>query len=1326
MNPANEHRIEDDVPAVGTILDGVYRIERVIGSGAMGSVLAAEDLALGRRVAIKVLHSRLGRRAEAVLRFRREARAIARLRSPYAVRLHAFGVLDDGTCYLAMELVDGEPLSHIVRRDAPLPLRRALAILRKITEVLVDAHAADVIHRDLKPDNVLLARRGGEEDFVKVVDFGLARFGESLDSVDLTARGVVLGTPAYMAPEQIEARPVDGRVDLYALGAIAWELLLGRRPFERDNVQAMLFAHLTESLPQPRDVRPDIALPPALESLLVRLMARRPDDRPASAAAVLEELDRLLLEAPADIRGSRAPAEARSEDEDSAISQAPTVVASRWEAIPSWGSVAGGEGGAASAASAGEARLVGRHPELRALDEALDAVVRAHQPRTIVLTGDPGAGKSALARWLAARARTRSTARVAVAVHREGAVALRGLSDIAATLLSVPLEPGADVETVRARIAAAVPGAGAGAAGDETAGFFLRLLHPELAAEAAAPHLAGAAQRGYLSANLRRLVYRRAGEGPLVLVLEDLHHADPTTRAVVADLVDSLLREPAPVLLLLTSRPQGPGASDGLSALFDARRAGSVPGVQHIPLGLLDEEATAELAASDGPISEGLARTIHRVSGGNPELVRQIVRYLREGDLVRTAPGGLTLATGVDVSTILPPDLREVHALRVEQLLARQRDPDLARRALETAAVLGSRAPLDLLERAIAESGAQIDRDRLEDALDGLLDGDLLSLVERDGRDVVRFASELVREAVVATLGTTFRARRVHAAAGRAREALAGDGLPTVAREVADHFRRARDHVRALDLMLLAARTAERQGNDREALECYEAADELLELAGADIGQRGEIRSRLGHLHAGFASYDEAERHLVRAEEAFEAVGRRADRDRARRERAMVLSGRGDLAPARALAEEVVAAAEDPAERAASESLLGEICRLQGDLDAARRHLEQALVDGPPDDHALRARTLLFMGLNRVTRGRLSEATDALTACLEEHERIHDPQGRSRCLNAMGVVAYFRGDSEEARRRYRESLAIASRLGDQAAVGRCVMNLGTIHHKEARFAQAFEAYERSLRIFRRIANRTEEAHVELNLGLALFEVGELQEAEEHLAAARRLYESVGDRLGAASADSHRAAGFARAGRHDAASRLLDGALATVEALGAESHLASFLILKSSVERDRGHLRKARSLARRALALVLRESRSGDEGLVKSALAAARGEGREEAQRALLLLREARDSLIAQRDRRHLVEVDLRLGEVLAALGKSQDARQILGAALARAEETGYLNAEVIRAYERAARLARADGDEDTARRMVTRRDGAAARLVAGGGHVRPEGVGAKG
>ena len=1306
MEQAASQGTGDGIPPVGNVLDGVYRVERLIGTGAMGYVLAAEDLALGRRVAVKVLWPSIGQRAEAVLRFRREARAMARVHSPYAVKLHGFGVLDGGACYLVMELVDGEPLARVLKREGRLPARRAVAILRKIAEVLLDAHAQGVIHRDLKPDNVLVATRGDERDFVKVVDFGLARLGEAPGDVALTGQGVVLGTPAYMSPEQIQGTAVDHRADLYALGCMAYEMLLGRRPFERDSVQAMLFAHLTEPLPAPRDLNPDVVLPPALDGLLVQLMARRAQDRPAGAARVLEILDEVMAGLPVDGSSPVAAPVATNE------LASPTVVMSAWEAASPWADTIapGARAGGRPAAGA----LVGRSEEQRALWDTLGSLVRTHRPQVVLLTGAPGTGKTELAEWLVEQAAAQGGVKVAVGRHLEGGLApLQAVCDIAATLLGVS---DASDEELGRRIAAAVPGAGASEQGEDAARFFLRLLRPELDPETSLPPLEADAQRAYLLANLRRLIYSRAGDQPLLLVVEDLHWADETTRQIVAELAESLGREPAPVALIATAREEIAAEGGALGRLAEPHRARRQPWLSLLRLAPLSREDTVALARRQMEVTDKLADTIHRLSNGNPQLVIQLTEYLREADLVRRTSAGWALGSSVDASTILPPDLRQLQAMRVERVLSRQPDPALARRVLEQAAVLGVRLPLDLLAVALAESGEKLDPATLEEVLDGLLAQEVLRLDDAADDVALSFPDELVREAVVATLGMTLRARRVHAAAARAKTRHFGETLPRHARAVAEHHRRARSHRAALDLFLVAARTALRQANAREAIECFEAADGLAELAKAPMAQRAEIRLELGRLHGGFAQYDDSERHMLRAEEALAAAG--LPTERLRLERAGVLAARGELQPAYELAQE--AAAADPALEAEAAARLGEIARLQGRLEDADRHLRAALDKCPVENPGLKTRTLLSLGLMLLTRGALTEAEGVLADCLEAHAEVDDPAGRARCLNGLGVLAYFRGDSREAGQRYRDSLAISRRLGDQAAIGRSEMNLGVILHKEGRYAPAFEAYEASLAMFRAIGNRHEEANVEQNLGLALLEVGEIHEADEHLVAARRVFEGIGDRLGAATADSYRASGFARAGRQEAAAALLKRTLDTARELGAESHVASLLVLASSVERERGNSREARVQARRALTLVLKEERGGDVGLAKSALAAAHGGDPTELRRALVLLNEARESLERQGDLRHLVEVDLRLGAVRDALGQTDEAEQHLRAALDRSEETGFLNGEVVRAYEHLAVLARRRGDEERAKRTVARRDAAAARLVAGGGHVRSE------
>ena len=271
---------------------GSYRLGELLGSGGMGEVYLATHRMLARPAAIKlirpeVLASTEGDEARvAVARFRREAEAAARLRSPHTVELYDFGITEDGTLYTVMELLDGMTLQALVSAHGPLPAPRAIHLLRQVCESLEEAHAAGLVHRDIKPANIHVGHVGLTPDFVKVLDFGLVKsVTERRDHPLATAMGGAPGTPAYMAPEMVGGDPVDGRADLYALGCVAHYLLTGRLVFEAGTGIQMIARHLQDTPTAPSRRAPE-PIPAALDDLVLRCLAKRPADRPESAAAV--------------------------------------------------------------------------------------------------------------------------------------------------------------------------------------------------------------------------------------------------------------------------------------------------------------------------------------------------------------------------------------------------------------------------------------------------------------------------------------------------------------------------------------------------------------------------------------------------------------------------------------------------------------------------------------------------------------------------------------------------------------------------------------------------------------------------------------------------------------------------------------------------------------------------------------------------------------------------------------------------------------------------------------------------------------------------------
>ncbi len=288
-------REEDLVP--GTVV-GEFRIEGKLGQGGQGTVYAAIHPLIGKRAAIKVLSRRLCGDLHAVERFIQEARAVHHIGHPNIVDSFAFGTLPDGRAYFMMEWLQGDTLAAALERGQ-LKKRIAYEILIQMCDALEAAHEKGVIHRDLKPDNVFLVETR-DRPLVKILDFGLAKLADS-DVTQPRSRsrsGVALGTAGYMSPEQARGKPVDGRTDIYALGAIAFQMLLGRLPFDGESAIDILAKHLAEPVPAPRAIWPQIPRP--LEKLLVQLLDKEVAPRPQ-----LSEVRELLVE----LR-DRAPREA--------------------------------------------------------------------------------------------------------------------------------------------------------------------------------------------------------------------------------------------------------------------------------------------------------------------------------------------------------------------------------------------------------------------------------------------------------------------------------------------------------------------------------------------------------------------------------------------------------------------------------------------------------------------------------------------------------------------------------------------------------------------------------------------------------------------------------------------------------------------------------------------------------------------------------------------------------------------------------------------------------------------------------------------------------
>ncbi len=306
----------------GAILDGKYRVERIIGAGGMGEVYEATHTLIGRTVAIKTLHASFVQNESVLQRFQREAQLAGSIGHDNICEVTDVGTTEDGSPYLVMPLLRGAALAEIITAKPRLSIARLIDIVCQTLSALEAAHKAQIVHRDLKPDNIFITKIGDRDDFVKLLDFGISKVLDQDSVLSLTRTGTVLGTPYYMSPEQAKgSKDVDSRGDIYAIGVILYEALTGTRPFDGDSYNEVMFKIIAEPFPPPRTI--DSKIPQALEQVVLTAMARDPADRYTSAEEMRTALAASVSDAhPASIHQAEA---ATLPAESDRVNRAPTA-----------------------------------------------------------------------------------------------------------------------------------------------------------------------------------------------------------------------------------------------------------------------------------------------------------------------------------------------------------------------------------------------------------------------------------------------------------------------------------------------------------------------------------------------------------------------------------------------------------------------------------------------------------------------------------------------------------------------------------------------------------------------------------------------------------------------------------------------------------------------------------------------------------------------------------------------------------------------------------------------------------------------------------------
>jgi serine/threonine-protein kinase len=711
-------------PLIGRTLPGGYRVTHMVGIGGMGRVYCAEQVALGRTVAVKVVHPHLADDELAAARFLNEARTASRLSHPNSVAIFDFGRTEQGQPYIVMEYLRGRDLGRVAHDEGPLPMRRVADVLKQTLAALEEAHALGIVHRDLKPDNIVLEPLRSGLDFVKVVDFGLAKILEDAPAPStgrgaLTRPGLVCGTPEYMSPEQGRGDTLDGRADLYSVGIVLFELLTGRMPFSAETATKTLLMQLNDPAPDPRNFAPERAIPPSFATIALRALAKPREERFQTAREFSDALEQAMTDVEGRVSRDMTPTtglRCRScgalnalgqkfcGDCGASISTSAAPAGARPSPAPRVHDVVGPTMTRTAAVGGGLHSL-----PLTARATALDWLEsRRHEAEASFalahVVGEAGAGKTRLVHEFGARCASRGD--VVVTVGPDPAWAKIGghtVRDAIRALLQVPADQ-------------AVDGAAHGAPASARRG--LEAVW-DVSDRPANRHASPAACRREVADALRWAMSKAAGgagQGLVVLVVDDIDFIDGASRNAFVDVTAD------------------PPSSGGLLVVTYA------PGTS--PVEPLDREAwTLEPLPVEAFADLLPSRYAEAARPLWPLHVEQLIAWSRES------------------KEPAPDRLADLIARRTERL------PADARHALHALAVWGDDATADSIGKMLP---APVD---LDAALDTLDKAKIVSIDERG----LRIAHPLVRRVVASTIP-----------AGRKRElfARAGELRPDAALEI--------------------------------------------------------------------------------------------------------------------------------------------------------------------------------------------------------------------------------------------------------------------------------------------------------------------------------------------------------------------------------------------------------------------------------------------------------------------------------------------------------------------------------------------------------------
>lgn len=1084
----------------GTILGDRFTVVELVATGGMSQIYLARQHAIEREVALKVVPPSPSGGAEAAEALRNEAFLAGQITHPHIVSVFDHGTFEGGHLYLAMEYLRGRTLRQALAQDGPIPPVVAMRLLIEVCEGLAVLHEAGLVHRDLKPSNIFLVPLEGGRDFVKLLDFGLVTVARPswffLRSRDRS------GTPLYMSPEQIRGAPVDARSDIYSLGLVAYEMLVGRPVFPGLDP----FEEHLKSIPAPISIAaPGIRVPRALDDLILRLLSKDPKHRPSDAGEVLERLRRML---PSGFYPSGAH-EARTESTEEPESFLTPALGLRLR----------------------DPVFVGRKRETQLFEGVLGRLWEG-QGTVLWFTGERGAGKTALLAELMERAQREGVKTAWCASSMHGPILgswrpiITGLLDLkdptrdeirraAAHQIGVP-----ENDAIPEGIAdAVVPDASVRERFLQDRGVFVTFL--ETAVE------------GFLR--------RFAASKPFVAFLDDFHLTDPDSAELLDRLARGLRIQSTPFVIVVTAVPLPRSPNGEMKMTHRALATVRTEGIHCILTRLTDTDiATLLDSMSPYECSPPVRKVVRRTAAGNPLFAVQMYRHLAARGSLSVVQNQVRLVAGTDTS--VPEVLYDLIKARLDELRRSLPDGVGAEEVFTRIVLLGawasSRNVWDLLDR----EGRHDLRDALDVLVDRLVAEGFVNRVPWGGDDVFVPAhplfSDVIRERPSDSAGL-----RLRLLAAQVLEAACADHLGPVAGEIGRLYLEAGYHDRAADYLIIAGDAAFEDSHHSEALARYLDAERCLKgltspgderwghliLALAELrfveGQYREAKTRLESIcrHTGFlTSHSERIRVLelqCRVSEALHETDRtlvfcsemvkvsEKAKDRHGTARGLLIAAgvrldQGDNAEAARLIDR----AESLVREDGDSATMGQIYLARGRLFLKVGTSEQGFVAlrkaldilTGPRYFLDRAQALFFYGAGLVRISRREEAVEVFREGVALCEATGFGRGLAGHLANLGSCLGHLGQIQEGRDMVRRSLEIRERMGDRRGVAHSLTALADLALLEKDYRSAAELSSKALAICREYDYPVGERIALANLGEACLRLGDVKGAERHL------------------------------------------------------------------------------------------------------------------------------------------------------------------------------------------------------------------------------------